>query len=107
MVDVDWVARSSRSTLLSHSSLGDRFLSTSLSLAESCEEPAHCILVLVEELSCHHHLLLKFALVGVGGLALIDQIEKLSLVACCRPVRGSDPVVSHPCAVDLHMHLAT
>jgi hypothetical protein len=89
---VDWIARSSRGSLLSQFSFcnGLRYRIVvpvaSSTVAGSWE---HGIVALssstslrIEELCCHHHLLLLRG-VCIWCLSLVDQVEQVSLICSC------------------------
>lgn len=64
----------------------------------ACSREHHVVSAGIEKLCGHHHLLL-LARVGVWRLALIDQVEEVSLVGrrvlVADAARGADSVVAH------------
>lgn len=94
VVDVNRVACSSSSSLLPELGLSDCLLNVGMVLIIKASDNTDLVLVLVEELRCHHHLLLELALVRIGLLPLHNYIELVVLPTHSWSVGGTYSMVS-------------
>ena len=95
VVDVHGVARSSGRSLLPQLRLGNGLLDVGVvGVVESTDNTDLALVIgLVEELGCHHHLLLEFALIRIGGLPLNNDVELIILATDSRSIGSAYPVI--------------